>query len=196
MNGPIKEKTTKIKASTLKQALIWAREFPESYEKLGVSTDAEIAEELNLKPSRITRYRRALGITYLPGRQGEGRSRALRGTSMDLSLIEIPEPSAKEKRVAAKNRLEIRYPGIFKYLGKIQDSRLAEKYGIQRETVRVIRGKFNIPSFSERSSIFIDLIPSLKLTKPVAESMIILYEFIEQNMETIVEIRDSEQGEE
>jgi len=203
--------TLSVKGVAERNAIKWVSSNPGMYELLGKVTDEEIAEKYNCKLNRVKRYRRALGIKFKRGRRSlvhdpsevelektsvaeleEGESR--------LSLDEISSAVlvlGEEKINRLSEKYDEKYPGILELLGRHPDQFVGNKYGISRESVRLIRNKFNIQSSQGRTTL--DALKarcSMSIDKNTAKVLLEIGKFISDNLETILEAAQTVEGEE
>ena len=184
-------------------AIKWVKENPGMYELLGKVPDEEIADRYDCKINRVKRYRRALGIKFKRGRRSlihdpsvtELEEEAVKPSLDELSSVASVLIEEKLDRLSLK--YEEKYPGILEILGKHPDQFVGDKYGISRESVRLIRNKFNIQSSQGRTAL--DILRakcSASIDSNTAKVLLEIGRFISDNMETILEAAKSVEGEE
>ena len=180
----------------LKNALKWIDDNPGVYDALGVLSDAEIASKLDCKVSRVSRFRRTLGIKFKRGPKldtpnGGWVVQGKRPELTDSQISGMLSALNHEKMEDLTNKYEKKYPGIFELLGKQTDQSIGDKYGVSRETIRLIRNKFDIQTRSDNSAIS-EAIESHKteniliLNQEIALSLLSVKRFVESNF-TLIE---------
>jgi hypothetical protein len=145
---------------------------PQMLERLGKSSDREIAEELGLSNRTVGKKRQALGIApalvwgeeqvallgVLPDKAVAevlgttmGRAAAARRyrgirPAMEQKTQKVPKEEAKQVRTA-KNDLN---SGLLAQLGQVADSVIAREAGVHLSTIAKLRKKYGIKATKQR----------------------------------------------
>ena len=185
--------------TSTQNAIRWVNSNPGLYELLGVIPDVEIAEKFGCKLNRVQRYRRALGIKFKRGRKTEN-GRALSEPRRPLSEVEISSLASnicKNRQENLTEKYERKYPGIFNILGIETDQYVGDRYGVTRETIRLIRNKFSLLSSQDRTAIKASKHEqTITINKSLANSIIEISNFFAANRQIITEIANQIEGEE
>ena len=183
-----------IKNTAERNAIKWVSENKGMYEMLGTVPDEDIAEKYGCKLNRVRRYRRALGIKFKRGRRGatdSGIPELVPTPTPQLSDVEISSAASilvESARIKLTQKYENKYPGITPMLGILPDQRVGDTYGISRESVRLIRNKFNIPSSKDRDALnALKEKCNLSLDRKTALNLLEIGKFISDNLGIILE---------
>jgi len=189
-------------SAALRNAIRFVHSNPGMYEMLGSVPDEEIAEHFGCKLNRVKRYRRILGIKFRRGRGmkgGVGENSSLSDDSVVPTIEEFAEAASMmdaKRKGYITDKYEAKYPGIISILGTVADQVVGDRYGITRESVRLIRNKFGIKSAMERGNISLQEEKLLVLDSVTATALIELNKFLSENLTLLIRASQSGLGEE
>ena len=130
---------------------------------------------------------------------GEGENSSLSEDSVVPTIEEFAEAASMmdaKRKGYMTDKYEAKYPGIISILGTVADQVVGDRYGITRESVRLIRNKFGIKSAMERGNISLQDEKLLVLDSVTATALIELNKFLSENLSLLIRASQSGLGEE